>query len=88
MRSKKDPKLLRVVMDGMYKRGHAGVFNKLYQKMMGKSELDGCTVLTSVALMHFCVLTRIQKTITYPKSQHIVCDTLMVYTRSIYETLL
>ena len=34
-----DPKLLRVVMDGMYKRGHAGVFNKLYKKMMEKSEL-------------------------------------------------
>lgn len=34
-----DPKPLRVVMDGMYKRGHAGIFNKLYQKMMEKSEL-------------------------------------------------
>ncbi len=34
-----DPKLLRVVMDGMYKRGHAGIFNKLYTKMMEKSEL-------------------------------------------------
>ncbi len=28
------------------------------------------------------------KTITSLKSQHIVCDTWMVYTRSIYETLL
>ena len=34
-----DPKLLRVLMDGMYKRGHAGIFNKLYTKMMEKSEL-------------------------------------------------
>ena len=34
-----DPKLLRVVMDGMYKRGHAGIFNKLYKSMMQKNEL-------------------------------------------------
>ncbi len=34
-----DPKLLRVVMDGMYRRGHAGVFIRLYEKMMEKSEL-------------------------------------------------
>ncbi len=34
-----DPALLRVVMDKMYKHGRAGIFNKLYKKMMEKSEL-------------------------------------------------
>ena len=34
-----DPKLLRVVMDSMYKHNRAGIFNKLYEKMMEKSEL-------------------------------------------------
>lgn len=48
----------------------------------------GCTVPMSAALIHSCLLTCIQETITSPKSQHIVCDTWMVYTRSIYETLM
>ena len=34
-----DPKALRIIMDSMYRHGHAGVFNKLYRKMMEKSEL-------------------------------------------------
>lgn len=34
-----DPKALRVVMDSMYRHGRAGIFNKLYKKMMDKSEL-------------------------------------------------
>lgn len=34
-----DPKALRVVMDSIYRHGHAGIFNKLYRKMMEKSEL-------------------------------------------------
>ena len=34
-----DPKLLRNVMDSMYRHNCAGIFNKLYRKMMGKSEL-------------------------------------------------
>ena len=34
-----DPKLLRVVMESMYKHNRAGIFNKLYEKMMEKSEL-------------------------------------------------
>ncbi|MBQ9155888.1 MAG: alpha/beta hydrolase [Eubacterium sp.] len=34
-----DPKALRLVMDTMYRHGHAGIFNKLYKKMMEKSEL-------------------------------------------------
>ena len=34
-----DPKALRIIMDSMYRHGHAGIFNKLYRKMMEKSEL-------------------------------------------------
>ena len=47
-----------------------------------------CTVPTSAALMHFCLLTSIQKTITSPKSQHIVCDKSLAYIHNTYETSL